>query len=524
MTARVWGLTSRARGLVPLLLLVVIWQLIAAPIHTTVLPSPSSILDRIGSDGLSTYLDPLGTTMEEAGLGFAIGVIASVILGALAVRFKVLLPPIGQLATLTYTVPSFVIGAVLVTVVPVTEVRVTISALYVVFTTVVGVVTGMHSADEASLAVVSVAGGGKSRQLWAVRVPAALPAFFSALQIAAPSAILGAVVGEYIGGEGGIGVAMIGAQRSSQVQRTWGLALVVTLASLLAYLVIGFIGRRCTGWAAHAARAGTELRPVPGIGKRALTGTGHAVMGAVIALGAWWLLLSALGVSSFVGRTPTQVASALADDKGGIRHQLLSALGTTLGHTAIGFVVGVAVGVIGACAFSLSPLLERTFLPLVLLAQSVPIIAFLPLALLALGRGTGVVLLVSGLIAFFPTLVNVSSALRSTPRSALDLLSGLGAGSLRKLLLARLPYAAPAVFASVRIAAPAAFTGAILVEWLALGNGLGGLMSTASASYQYDMLWSAVAIAATASILVTGIARAGQKALAHRLHLAAPAL
>jgi sulfonate transport system permease protein len=371
---------------------------------------------------------------------------------------------------------------------------------------------------------VSVAGGGKSRQLWAVRVPAALPAFFSALQIAAPSAILGAVVGEYIGGQGGIGVAMIGAQRSSQVQRTWGLALVVTLASLLAYLVIGFIGRKCTDWAEHAARGSADLRAVPGIGRRALTGTGHAVMGAVIALGAWWLLLSALGVSSFVGRTPTQVASALADDKGGIRHQLFDALGTTLGHTAIGFLVGVAAGVVGACAFSLSPLIERTFLPLVLLAQSVPIIAFLPLALLALGRGTGVVILVSGLIAFFPTLVNVSGALRSTPRSALDLLSGYGAGSLRKLLLARLPYAAPAVFASVRIAAPAAFTGAILVEWLALGNGLGGLMSTASASYEYDILWSAVAIAATASILVAGIARAVQQALAHRLHLAAPAL
>jgi sulfonate transport system permease protein len=105
-----------------------------------------------------------------------------------------------------------------------------------------------------------------------------------------------------------------------------------------------------------------------------------------------------------------------------------------------------------------------------------------------------------------------------------DLLTGLGASPLRCLLLARLPFAAPAVFASIRIAAPVAFTGALLVEWLALGNGLGGMMSTDSASYGYDELWAAVAVGALASILVTAVAKAAQRSLAHRLNLPVPAL
>jgi sulfonate transport system permease protein len=526
VSGRVLALGHQARAGAVLLLVLVAWQLGAGWADTTVLPSPTAVIGRVRADGLTAYLDPLGTTLVEAGLGFLFGTAAAVALGVLAIRFRFLLPPVTQVATLTYTVPTFAVGAVLVTVMPTTAVRVTISALYVVFTTVVGVVSGMQNADRASLDVVTAAGGGSWRQLWSVRLPAGLPSFFAALQIGAPSALLGAVVAEYIGGSGGIGVAMLGAQRNSDVQRTWGLALAVTAASLLAYALVGLVGRLSTTWATSAPGAvHLPSAAVPTLRRRLLTGAGQGLLVAVLAIGGWWLLLRLLDVNAFVARTPAQVWSYLTGaEAGAARGQLLQLLGTTLGHMLLGLVAGVLLGVLVASAFTLVPVVQRVLLPIALLVQSVPIVAFLPLALLVFGRGAGVATLIAGLVAFFPTMVNVCAALRSTPAHAIDLLTSVGAGSVRCLVTARLPYAAPAIFASIRIAAPAAFSGALLVEWLALGNGLGGVMSTAAATYGYDELWSAVALGSVASIAVAAIAKACQRSVARRMSLAVPAL
>ena len=82
------------------------------------------------------------------------------------------------------------------------------------------------AADRTSLELVRVYGGGKWQQFVRVRAIAALPNTFAALQIAAPSAVLGAIIGEYLGGvDSGIGVALTAAQTAYNVPRTWGLAL-----------------------------------------------------------------------------------------------------------------------------------------------------------------------------------------------------------------------------------------------------------------------------------------------------------
>ena len=73
--------------------------------------------------------------------------------------------------------------------------------------------------------------------------------------------------------------------------------------------------------------------------------------------------------------------------------------------------------------FNLVPRLERMVLPFAIAFQAVPVVAFLPLGLLLLGRGVALAALVAGLVSFFPALVNVDTALRQTPRAATDLLT-----------------------------------------------------------------------------------------------------
>jgi sulfonate transport system permease protein len=103
-------------------------------------------------------------------------------------------------------------------------------------------------------------------------------------------------------------------------------------------------------------------------------------------------------------------------------------------------------------------------------------------------------------VTFFPTLVNLIIGFRSAPAQACDLVAAYGGSKLATLRKVRLQYALPSLFASARIAAPGALGGAILAEWLATGNGLGGLMLQASTSSRFDELWAATVVVVVVSV------------------------
>jgi ABC-type nitrate/sulfonate/bicarbonate transport system permease component len=134
--------------------------------------------------------------------------------------------------------------------------------------------------------------------------------------------------------------------------------------------------------------------------------------------------------------------------------------------------------------------------------RSVPLVAMTPLITLVFGRGLMGVTVIAGIVTFFPTLVNVTLALRATPQASIDLFRAYGAGPLKTLRKVQLPNALPAIFASLRIAAPLALIGALLAEWLATGHGLGYLMLQSSSLSNYNMLWSTAALVTAYSMLL----------------------
>jgi ABC-type nitrate/sulfonate/bicarbonate transport system permease component len=125
----------------------------------------------------------------------------------------------------------------------------------VFFTTLVGMLLGLRSADKTALDVVYAYGGGPAKMLSKVRIRAALPSLFAALRIAAPAAILGAIIGEYLGGESGLGIAMIASETAVNIERTWAIALVATGLAGIAYGITALIGRWLTPWAPQGGRS-----------------------------------------------------------------------------------------------------------------------------------------------------------------------------------------------------------------------------------------------------------------------------
>ncbi|MBA8817579.1 ABC-type nitrate/sulfonate/bicarbonate transport system permease component [Microbacterium halimionae] len=244
--------------------LVALWWIISAVFVTSSgahpVPSPPAVIISYFDAGWQFYWRNFSVTLTEAGIGYVWGNVLALLLSALVLIVPRLEGVAMQLAILTYCVPIVAIGFLAVVLFGAPAVgepsgtAVFLAALSVFFTTVVGALLGLKSADKTSLDLISVYGGSKLTQLLKVRLIAALPAILNALQIAVPAAFLGAVLGEFFGKvEAGVGLAMILAQQNSDAPLVWGLALASGAVALAGYGLVGLIARVIAPWSRGSA-------------------------------------------------------------------------------------------------------------------------------------------------------------------------------------------------------------------------------------------------------------------------------
>jgi ABC-type nitrate/sulfonate/bicarbonate transport system permease component len=163
-------------------------------------------------------------------------------------------------------------------------------------------------------------------------------------------------------------------------------------------------------------------------------------------------------------------------------------------HAASGFAVGVVTACALAALFVVVPVAERAVMPVALALRSIPILATIPLVILVLGRGELATTATVAVLSFFPTLVNVLGGLRSAQLEVVELLGVYDCSAVTVLRKVRIPAALPSLFASARIAVPASVLGAVVVEWLSTGKGLGNAILVGAFNARYGILWAAAAI------------------------------
>ena len=245
-------------GSIGALILLVAWELLAITVFRRVgsgVPTPTSVVSRFAHDWSSGLYGPnLRQTMKEAATGFVVANVIAIALAVIFVQVPLIEKALLRIAIASYCLPIIAIGPILTFILHGDAPKSALAGLLVFFPSLVGTVVGLRSADRTTLDVIRASGGGSWGQLRKVRVRAAIPSTFAALQIAAPSAILGAIVGEYLGAQDhGLGIIMINAQGALDIPRTWGIALLSTGIAGAAYFVIGVLGRAAAPWAPRAA-------------------------------------------------------------------------------------------------------------------------------------------------------------------------------------------------------------------------------------------------------------------------------
>jgi ABC-type nitrate/sulfonate/bicarbonate transport system permease component len=232
-------------------MLLVLWQILGATVFEKgrAVPTPTAVVRQVFKDGWHFYGPNIGATLGEAFKGWLWGNAIAIAIAMLVLLGQAFERPVLQLGVASYCLPPLAIGPILVLAFKGDTPKVILAAMAVFFTTLIGMLIGLRSSDPTSLDVVRAYGGGARKQLTKVRLRASLPSLFAALRIAAPAAVLGAIIGEYLGGDRGLGVAMINSEQALEVARTWGIALTATALAGAGYGLTALVGRWLTPWA-----------------------------------------------------------------------------------------------------------------------------------------------------------------------------------------------------------------------------------------------------------------------------------
>ncbi|OKI56373.1 ABC transporter permease [Micromonospora sp. CB01531] len=216
-----------------------------------VLPRPSQVVDSLWRQlGDDLFWGHFWVTSQEALVGFVIGVGAAVLLGTFISQVKVVEATLMPYIVAFQTVPKVALAPLFVVWFGfgLTS-KVVMAAVISFFPMLVNVIEGLRAADADKIQMLTVFGASKTQIFRMVRLPSALPFIFAGLDIGIVFAILGAVVGEFIGAKEGLGYLLLQTNYNFDIAGMFAVLVVLSVMGLLAHFVIRLVQKRVAFWA-----------------------------------------------------------------------------------------------------------------------------------------------------------------------------------------------------------------------------------------------------------------------------------
>jgi len=495
--------TLRSVALRNVVILIAVWEFVGRMdwVAGGALPGLSEILIRFWVDR-GDYPGHIWATVYASGLGFLIGNALAIAAGIAFVLSPLLMRLMRGVNIAVFALPPIAIAPILVLTLSGMAPRVTLAALGVYFVTMSATVVGLSQYDTRTADLVRAYGGGNWMVMRLVRLRGAVPDILSGLRIAAPNAVLGAILAEFGGGgRWGLGTYLLGSLGRGEPARLWGIGLMATLIAGLSYAVFAIISARTLG-STRSVTLNTAIpdtidpsrsRPV-----RLLIFAGTLAAPFLL----WWTFIRITGVPDLISKTPLGVFDYLflSDTSHIARGKLLAALGQTLPIAGVGMIAGLSFAFLLAVSSRLFPGFIRAFMPVALVTQTMPLVALTPLLVLILGRGYSVTLWITISVTFFPAFVLLVQGINRVPQTVLDLPRAYGASAWKEMRMVSIPAAMPYLFAATRLTVPRALLGVMIAEWLATGTGLGNLLNQSRGYLDYGMIWTVASVSVVLSV------------------------
>ena len=241
---------QRAPAIAAAVGLLLLWQLIVDGfgVPTYIAPSPLQIVGVFAEEGHILW-NNFWPTLLEAAAGFALGNTIAVALAVWFVHSQLAERAFYPIAVFINTIPIIAIAPILVLMLGNGyEPKVVIAALICFFPTLVNMVRGLKSVSPQMLDLMRVLSANQAEVLWKIRLQISLPFLFAALKIASTTSVIGAIVGEWIGSNYGLGSIILEAMYNYRAPLLYAAVILGAGMAVAAFTITTIVERRVLKW------------------------------------------------------------------------------------------------------------------------------------------------------------------------------------------------------------------------------------------------------------------------------------
>lgn len=254
--ARRWSRIAAdiAQPVAALVVFVLLWELIcrAFSVPAYLVPAPSAIWTDTWKLVGPVWMHTLATTQTTL-LGFFASLIVSLPLAVLLTASPVIANTIYPLLVLTQSIPKVALAPILVVIFGSNELpRVVVTFLVAFFPLVLSIAAGITSVPPELIELGRACRASRWRELWRIRLPYAVPFIFSGVKAAITLSVVGAVVGEFVNADKGLGYLIVTSTAFFQVPLAWGALVLLSLMGIILFQAVVIIEQVFFPWAVDA--------------------------------------------------------------------------------------------------------------------------------------------------------------------------------------------------------------------------------------------------------------------------------
>ena len=233
-----------------IIVVLIVWQVVSSMglVENYMLPSPKDVA-RAFIEDFPLLMEHMMVTLKEAGIGLGIGILIGFIVAVIMDRYFYMYKAIYPIIILTQTVPTVAIAPLLVLwfgydMAP----KIILVVLTTFFPIGVGMYNGLQGSDRDSINLMKAIGANRRQIFLHIKLPGALPQFFSGLRISASYAVVGAVISEWLGGFNGLGVYMTRVKKAFAFDKMFAVIFLISIISLILIKIVDIIQKLCMPW------------------------------------------------------------------------------------------------------------------------------------------------------------------------------------------------------------------------------------------------------------------------------------
>lgn len=247
------GLRRRFKAVWPpmvtgIVLVLLLELAVVAKLTPITIPSPSAVAAEVAQSG-GDLLYHIGPSILAAALGLTISTALAALLAGIGASWRRAQGAVMTFGVLVDSTPLIAVAPILIVFIGSNAtLHVIVAATACFFPLLAGMSRGFRAVDRSAAELFHVLAASPLQRLWKLALPTALPYVFSALKIAAPLAVLGTLIAEWMGAERGVGIMMIYAMFSFDAPQVWLTILAVCLMAIGGYGLFAGIERLYLRW------------------------------------------------------------------------------------------------------------------------------------------------------------------------------------------------------------------------------------------------------------------------------------